>query len=430
MRSLAGLLAAAVALAAGQHWEFEQVDTAGWDSPWVELERHPDGHFLVAYGDQPGTTVRVATEDSTWTYEDVPAPTRGCRQYFCVSPTGVPGIAYADSSYHAALLERRDSVWVGRTTAYEPVWAEVPLAYDSSGNAMLLCNADLGHWGVVCITLENSSEVVDTVLWSSSPYWNYSTVELTTGPDDRVWALVLGGYSFPGTDLPGDPPWTSELFLTWPAEDSWERTQVGGGTYVGISAASLAAGVGQAVTCQREAGGSGPPCRPDTVNRFTCDHDSLDTLAWAAAVTIDDSERLCLAYTRPGELTFMYRDSSGWHRRLVSTATDPASRLDIEMDTMSRPVIAFTTQDGVWLAHGVDVLPMDEQTPAPVDPGHRPTIVRLPYLTQVEGRVFDAQGRDVSARRQDLPPGTYFVQRKLPGTPAPVRPLRKLIAVK
>ncbi|MBN2537440.1 hypothetical protein JXB37_04085 [candidate division WOR-3 bacterium] len=406
MRRLLLAVVALVAVGAGQHWEFEQVDTAVWGRQWIELEFGPDGRCFVAYGDQEQLVARVASRDSVWRYQDVAIPNRGYYGgTFAVSRTGKYGVAYADTTLHATLLEWRDTAWVSRTSDYEVVFGRVPFAYDSSGDAMLLCNTSLGDYGVVRLTLGDTWEAVDTVMWSSSPYFDYGPVDIAVGPDDGVWALVQGGYSFPGFGRGADPPWSSELYLMHPGPDSWEREWLAGGTEVGITATALAARHGSAATCQCETGG----LWPEHISRFRCSPDSLDTLAWAAGLAVDDMGRVCLAYTRPDELCFMYRDSLGWHRRLISTAIDRETRVDVEMGPLGQPVVAFSTTDGIWIARGVDVLGTEEQGAEPPVHARWPTIMRAPDLARLACRVVDALGRDVTDRRHRLAPGVYFL---------------------
>ncbi len=403
----------------GQHWEFEQVDTAPWGRSWIELEFDRDGRCFVAYGDQGPQAVRVAWKDSVWRYRDTITPNQGYDNSFAVSRTGKWGIAYADTTMHATLLEWRGSSWVCRTTAYEIVFGSVPVAYDSLGNAMLLCNTSLGGYGVVRVTLGDTWEAVDTVLWNPSPYWDYGPVDIEVGPDRGVWALVQGGYSFPGAGPGGSPPWDSELYLMYAGPDSWEREWLGGGMYVEIWATALAAGLARAATCHGESGGSGP----EFPSRFICDGDSLDTLAWAAGLAVDGVGRLCLAYTRLGELSFMYRDSLGWHRRLVTTTTDRGSRVDVEIDTLGQPVVAFSTLDGVWIARGVDVLGTTGPESVQVIPSRWPTIssgLLMLSSREDDAGLLDIVGRKVMDLRpgpndtRHLAPGVYFVREEGP----------------
>jgi len=59
-----------VALAVAQHWDVEQVDSAGWGAR-VDMLWYPDGRLFLCYSATTGI-IRPAPKDSIWSYEDLP----------------------------------------------------------------------------------------------------------------------------------------------------------------------------------------------------------------------------------------------------------------------------------------------------------------------------------------------------------------------
>jgi len=404
-----------------QHWEFEQVDTAGWGRNWVELHRHSDGRLFAAYGDRSGTTVRLAVRDSLWSYEDMRVAAFDPVQSFAVSRLGKLGLAYSDSNGHVVVRERTDSAWVARTVTPQFSWGAPALAYDTSESALVMFNFRPGdNDGVLCVTLSDSTEKVDTVIVPTVPFTGYSSVDVAVAPTGRTWGIIVGGYSFPRNDSAKAPPWSSTLYLVHPVSDSWEFELRGGGLQIALSALSLAAGDDGAVTCQHEGGGLYPPY----VNRFSLNSESVDATVWASSVAIDSLGRNCLVFTRPGELCFAYRSSSGWVRSQVSTITDGYSHVSLELDSAGQPLVAFTATTGVWLARGVDIVgteeAMDDEREV-MSVG--PTLVRGSMRLRVDRRqqteyraeLLDAAGRAVLELRagendvRHLAPGVYFL---------------------
>ena len=74
-----------------QHWDIEQVGSAGWGAG-VQMRWHPDGRLFLCYSDTSGVT-RLAPKDSTWSYEDLPQwrPAYPGTQAFGVDRRGTNG---------------------------------------------------------------------------------------------------------------------------------------------------------------------------------------------------------------------------------------------------------------------------------------------------------------------------------------------------
>jgi len=140
------------------------------------------------------------------------------------------------------------------------------------------------------------------------------------------------------------------------------------------------------------------------------------------ALSFDSLNRPLLAYVAGSDLTLCYRDGATWRFLDVGVG---AQWLDVLVDSVGRPVIAYFTGDAVFTATGVDVLGQSEESAGPVLCRTQPlaTIVRgaleLPrstspsastsWLLDISGcRALDlhAGSNDVSR----LAPGVYFVR--------------------
>ena len=109
------------ALATGQTWDFELVDTASHGI--VSVCRHPGGTIFLAYARDTGEFALV-WKDTVWHFENA-----GCPAYsdFAIGPDGTIGIAYkySDSSMlgyavrtdggwqHESLPWRGSKPWLG-----------------------------------------------------------------------------------------------------------------------------------------------------------------------------------------------------------------------------------------------------------------------------------------------------------------------------
>jgi len=126
-------------------------------------------------------------------------------------------------------------------------------------------------------------------------------------------------------------------------------------------------------------------------------------MALDAGVQVDTAGRKLMAYvTSDSVLRFAYKDTR-WHYREVPGVTT-ATCCDLALDEYGQPLIAYEDSAGLSLAHGIDMLGIEE-SPKPRTPSHKPaaTVMR----TLPAGAVaFDAMGRRVANPRS----GVYFLR--------------------
>jgi hypothetical protein len=150
---------------------------------------------------------------------------------------------------------------------------------------------------------------------------------------------------------------------------------------------------------------------PETVGVY-CDLDRLDEPACDAALQLDENDDPHVAFvcgTASGRLKYAFRSGGEWQRQFI-----PDTNLAVDCDMLlvgGKPIVAYTRADGgVWLARGDGTVGVAEGPPA-VEPSAMsgPTVARAASLARYECRVRDIQGRDVTARRDRLAPGVYFL---------------------
>ena len=95
--------------------------------------------------------------------------------------------------------------------------------------------------------------------------------------------------------------------------------------------------------------------------------------------------------------------------------------MDFVFDAYGQPIVALTGGDGVWLAHGVDVVGQSEEQQQPTAISRQPTasvvrnVLLLPGAASLKPQatscLLDAAGR----RALNLHPGANDVSRLAPG---------------
>jgi hypothetical protein len=117
--------------------------------------------------------------------------------------------------------------------------------------------------------------------------------------------------------------------------------------------------------------------------------------------------------------------------------------MDFVFDAYGQPIVALTGGDGVWLAHGVDVVGQSEEQQQPTAISRQPTasvvrnVLLLPGAASLKPQatscLLDAAGRralnlhpgsnDVSR----LAPGVYFVREELQASVSRLQAVRKVV---
>jgi hypothetical protein len=406
------LLLAAAALATGQSWETEQVDSTGWGYG-VQMRRHPDGRLFLCYEDSATGQVRLACKGDTWQREDVPQPVPAAagEPRFAFAPDGGVGVTYSGRS-RAWLSRRTDTAWV-HTPLPESANIEMrtlPMAFDSAGRPVLAVNFDpygSGGWVMALGLLRR----VDTT-------WVF-TDTLDLGPRGPSYD-VAGFGNREGSGLWGT--YTTFVYDVgyWYMDIRWFEWHNGWQTGIWFGGERADVG-GDGGAVDRHGNVHASFAGSDTTGQsgHFFDYDAIGgNEPEASALAIDTLDRPLVAYVLGGALEFCYRDNRGWH--FFDVGASDVMSLDILAEPDGEPLIAYATSDGVFLARGLNVTGLDGQTPnGDVRPPDRTaTIIRgvlfLPRSTSTSSstsRLLDITGRRVA----DLKPGANDISRLAPG---------------
>jgi len=406
------LIAALVAAALAQHWEFEQVDSLV--SSGLQMRCSPGGPIYLCYTGVDGH-IRVAKRDTAWQFEDIDTlvARAGDGPSFAISPAGDPAMA-AMRGLELDYVSRTDTGWVAEPTGFTgSFWGVYPkLGFDSVGApSIAYCynGYDLPG-GVLFATKTDSSWAVDTVFWvvPQQMYAHLCSIsDLEHEAVGKPHLFIQGGYGV----ADGDPPWSYSIGTWTPSGDSWLcRFVAGGGTF------SYAQGLDLTIDAnlhERVCFDSGDYM----TTHFCCDSAVLNSDAsYDAAIQVGPLGQSQVAFVVDSVLYFAYRTGC-WHISTVPTGTD-AGECELLLDSLGQPLIAFTSRSGVWLAHGVDVVGQSEERQDPTlhNPQLTASVVRsvlfLPVSpSTIRTSLFDMTGRKV----MELHPGSNDVSRLSPG---------------
>jgi len=195
------LLLVAGAVALGQRWEVEQVDSAGW-GVGVQMKRHPDGRAFLCYQDHSGR-VRIARQDSGWTHEDVPEPSRFAEglPWLEFGPRGEVCVTY-HGEQEMWLSAKADSAWTHVAIPYLPPqeYRIAPFTFDSAGQPVVAINFD--PFGGVYVLNEGQfqPDVRNAIFWGNTAS-NGPSIYLDSANNSLislVWSDIEGGWQGPG----------------------------------------------------------------------------------------------------------------------------------------------------------------------------------------------------------------------------------------
>ena len=411
MKPIAFLAVLAASAIAG-HWDIEKVDSADWGAA-VDMRWHPDGRLFLCYSDTSGI-IRLASEDSVWSYEDLPqwrGPWPGT-QGFDIDRLGRIGVSYLSTNYHVWCALKNDTGWADIQTPFIAVGGysySTPLvALDTSGAPVL----SLGTSSAFLLArMRDTSWVVDTLMTGFEAYNSFLSIALGSMVDGTVWGVFVYYWSQPLCS-----PYGSVVYscLAW---DS------------GVSVVSVSGfGYDRRIRCASGCvdqhgvihscyGLSGTVSQNGTY----LDPTRIDSaVAGRTAVKVDSLGRPQIAYVTSGDtLMFRYLDSGVWH--VFDLQTTGLTALSLAIDKNSEPLIAYTTSDGVFLARGVGITGLSEEQRESTPHGSRLTtsvirnVLLLPRVPrskpQATSWLLDAAGRKVL----DLHPGPNDVSRLSPG---------------
>jgi hypothetical protein len=141
------------ALAFGQSWVVEQVDSTAASGSPVELVKAADGRLWAGYGTKTGAARVACLTDSGWSFTDVCSlarlPGTNFRPFLAASPHGELCLACFDSLADANRLYRMvNDTWYSEPSPYDDSYPYNSVAYDSSGRLYTLyerAGFRLGH---------------------------------------------------------------------------------------------------------------------------------------------------------------------------------------------------------------------------------------------------------------------------------------------
>jgi|GEM_PF-995194 len=401
------------ALAFGQTWVVEQVDSTAASGSPVELVKVTDGRLWAAYQTDSGVVRVACLGDSGWRMTDV------CSGNLATSTFSRPFLAAGPHGEVCLSCSRSDSGWIYRLM--QDTWRGEPypflnattsgtVAYDTAGR---LYSSYAPSGGVFWVGHETDSGWTSGFVVSFTVY-GYFWVDiglLAVAGDGSPWFFGYGFYD--------DGPYHhgEEVGLMHFDGDTWAR--VWGRTDsapVPVGLTPHGAGVGVltddgSIRCDSEPITS---ISDITVAGLAYSAEDVPLVAW---VPLYSQAAPMLAFK-----------TNRWHAESIPGPAGIGG-LDVEVDTAGQVVIVYSTQDsGLWCARGTDVVGVEEP-PEPQAPTRtlEPTILSLASGVKrlASSVVFDAMGRRVT----DPQPGVYFVRDQGRGV-GDARSTRKVIIQK
>jgi hypothetical protein len=228
-----------------------------------------------------------------------------------------------------------------------------------------------------------------------------------------------------GDDSTERPYWEAYLYEARKDGNSWRRELVTAGVYTYIRSVSAALDTAGHMSFSYSTSQMIPPPCPS----FYCDGDQIDTSVGDATLAYDVLNRLHLAYSSASGLAYRCKADGVWYVP-PGPGVDSVEYIDIALDSLQEPLIAYSTPGGVWLAHGIDVAGQSEERGEPTAYSLQPTasIVRNVLFLPVngEGRMARSELMDASGRRvmvlktgandvRQLRAGVYFMRESTDG---------------
>lgn len=398
------LLVLLASLAMAGYWDVEKVDSAGWGAA-VDMRWHPDGRLFLCYSDTSGV-IRLASKDSIWSYEDLPQwrPTRTGTQAFDVDRRGNVGVSYMGTDYYYWYALRTDTGWTDIQTPFGTgPYLPTPTTLDTTGAPAI--TVQLGDEFKLARMLD-TAWVTHTLANGQSGWTNdFDCSAMGSTAGGAVWGVFRYTSHYPPTYA-----YVSQLF-SFQARDS----------DVSVAQITYEGGVGSASGCV-DAHGSVHSCYNRDDDLYL-DQTAIDTVSTAlTSVKFDSLERPQIAYVpRRGGLLHRHLDAGVW--RIFDLQTTGVTALSLLVGPNSQPVVAYTTNEGVFVAHGVGIAGQNEGRQEPSIFGSRLTATVFRGVLQMPGTpsascaaLFDMSGRraaDLRSGANDvggLAPGVYFVR--------------------
>jgi hypothetical protein len=387
------------ALAMGQNWIVEQIDSTAKAGSSVELVKAADGRIWAGYQTDSGVLRVACFTDSGWSHTDVCSsavlPWIGYRPSLAASTNGELCLAYRDAAAGDNRLCRMvgDS-WHSEPNPYADSYPCNTVAYDTSGRLYTLLQPWTARFVLAHETDSGwmAGEVVQLPVYGFGYLGNVAY--LTAAADGSPWFFGFSGW----IDGPkGDCRTELMHFVgdTW--VDVW---QVAGWIDLPPIPAVLVPH-GQGVGNLASYNGS-----------FLCDSEPIASVSDlpVAGLTYSQSDVPLVAWVplySPARPVFAFK-TNRWHTESIPGPVGIGG-LDIETDTAGQVVIVYSTEDsGLWCARGADVVGAKE-SPEPQALGRKVAPTILSGVSSVNrlapGVAFDAMGRRVASPTS----GVYFL---------------------
>jgi len=407
-----------------QHWDIEKVDSAGWGAA-VDMRWHPDGRLFLCYSATSGI-IRLASKDSIWSYEDLPQwyPTLSGSQGFDIDRRGRIGVSYASTDNHHRYALKTDTGWTDVPTPFNEIPPHYPYltTLDTAGAPTITVQTG-DVFELAC--LRDTTWVPRTLMSGVSDYENdFHCCDLGPTAEGVVWGVFTHFMYFPlcymsGMDLYSFQVRDSEVAVVLVRDNPW--------------------GIGAASGCV-DRQGSVHSCYCYWPTELCLDHTAIDTpIVNLTAVKFDSRDRPQIAYVpSAGGLLYRYLEVGVWH--IFDLQVTGVTALSLIIDKQSQPFVAYTTSQGVFLAHGVDVVGQSEEQREPSVLGSWPraalvrNVLDLPVSPRpVRAALFDMTGRRVADLRSGandvsgLAPGMYFVREETQASSHKLQAVQKVV---
>ena len=403
------------ALAFGQSWVVEQVDSTAASGSPVELVKAADGRLWAGYGTKSGAARVACLGDSGWSFTDVCAtaklPSTYYRPFLAASPHGELCLACYDSGAGTNRLYRMiGDTWRSQPNPFNDSEPFNTVAYDTSGRLYTLIASNAGG-ASFSVGHETDSGWTASFVVSLPAYGFFQKSPvglLTAGADGSPWFLgfcgwweaVMSDYETDLLHFAGDS-WTS----------AWD-VHSGDLTPIPLALVPHGDGVGNltwlaSIRCDSERIASAYGYPP--VAGLAYSADGVPLVAW-------------IPYS-PAVPTFAFK-TDRWRTESIPGPVGSGG-IDIDSDTAGQVVIVYSTQDsGLWCARamGSDVIGVKESS-KPQATSRKPaaTVIRnalwlTPSPSTSSSCLLDISGRKVLGLHcgandvSRLAPGVYFVR--------------------
>jgi hypothetical protein len=385
-----------LATAGAQQWQVELVDTSR--RPTDVFVRRECERTYVAYATSEGS-IRIASRDTIWHYETLDTSLVRTDEgfHFALGSGSRMVVSGVDDTFSPVVVEKSDSVW-GKiwTRGQLPYFSPLARAVYSADSVptVIYCSSDESgvSAAVVVETRQDSVWQVDTAkyFYPGSAYVELRLYDADGSRETGPCFLIQYSYGLPKL---ATSPWTFVVYKGYQYGGGWSLVWLAGGFNTPALGYDIVAGGNEIASASAYSSGYTKFDR-DTV----CASRVSD-----AAVQVDSAGRDLIAYVMPdGTLRFAYKDTR-WHYREVPGVTT-AKCCDLALDEYGQPLIAYEDSSGLSLAHGIDMLGVEEN-PKPQASSSKPAATVVHSLPK--GAVaFDAMGRRVLNPKS----GVYFVR--------------------